>query len=109
DERAIMDETIEQLKTLGAIVEEVTIPVEPFQSDVLWYEFKRGINEYLRTVPDDVPVRSLADVIEFNKQDPERRMKFGQAELEKSQSLSENPTDPTYVLHRKTDLRTSAA
>ncbi|WP_033542683.1 amidase family protein [Planococcus sp. CAU13] len=109
DERAIMDEAIEQLKGLGAIVEEVTIPVQPFQSDVLWYEFKRGVNDYLQTVPDEVPVKSLADVIEFNKQDPERRMKFGQAELEKSQSMSDDPTDPTYLLHRKTDLRTTAA
>lgn len=109
EERAIMDEAITQLKLRGAIVEEMTIPVQPFQSDVLWYEFKRCVNEYLRTVSDDVPVKSLADVIEFNKQDPERRMKFGQAELEKSQSLSEDPTDFTYVLHRETDLRTSAA
>ncbi|ANU11958.1 amidase [Planococcus antarcticus DSM 14505] len=107
EERAIMIEAIEQLKLLGAIVEEVTIPKQSFESDVLWYEFKRSVNEYLRTVPDEVAVKSLADVIEFNKQDPERRMKFGQAELEKSQSLSDDSADPTYVEHRQTDLRHS--
>lgn len=109
DERAIMDQAMEHLKSQGAIVEEVTIPVQPFQSDVLWYEFKRGVNNYLRKVSDDVPVKSLTDVIEFNKQDPERRMKFKQVELEKSQSMSDDPTDPTYLEHRETDLRTSAA
>ncbi|MBT2582981.1 amidase family protein [Planococcus sp. ISL-109] len=107
EERAIMDEAIEQLKSLGATVEEVTIPQQSFESDVMWYEFKRGVNDYLSTMPGEVPVKSLADVIAFNKQDPERRMKFGQAELEKSQSLSDDPTDPTYVEHRQTDLRCS--
>ena len=109
EERAIMDEAIEQLKMQGATIEEVTIPQQSFESDVMWYEFKRGVNEYLRTVPDEVPVKSLADVIAFNKQDPERRMQFGQAELEKSESLSDDPADPTYVLHRKTDLQSSTA
>ena len=107
EEITIMDEAIEQMKLLGAIIEEVTIPRQTVESDVLWYEFKRGVNDYLRTVSDEVPVKSLADVIAFNKQDPERRMKFGQAELEKAQSLSDDPADPTYVKHRETDLRSS--
>lgn len=107
DERAIIDQAIADLKSQGAIVEEVTIPVEEFHSDVLWYEFNRGINDYLSGVSDDVPVKSLADVIEFNKQDPEIRIKFGQSELEKSHSKSNNPADPTYLEHRATDLRIS--
>ncbi|WP_088007129.1 amidase family protein [Indiicoccus explosivorum] len=108
EERAIMDEAIAVLKAQGAIVEEVTIPVEEFQSDVLWYEFKRGVNAYLETVPAQVPVKSLAEVIEFNRQDPDGRMKFGQTELEKAQALSDDPTDPTYLEHRATDVRTAA-
>lgn len=107
EERAIIDQAIEVMKAQGAIIEEVEIPVEPFQSDVLWYEFKRGVNAYLQTTSDDVPVKTVAEVIEFNKQDPERRMKFGQAELEKSQSMSDDPSDPRYLEHRETDLRTA--
>ena len=107
EERAIMDAAIEQIKALGATVVELTIPQQEFESDVLWYEFKRGVNDYLATTPDDVPVKSLADVIAFNKQDPERRMKFGQAELERAQGLSDNPNDATYLEHREIDWRTS--
>ncbi|RNF39557.1 amidase family protein [Planococcus salinus] len=109
DERAIMDQVMEDLKSQGAHVVEVTIPVQPFKSDVLWYEFKRGVNNYLRKVSDDVPVKSLADVIKFNQEDPEIRMKFDQLELEKALAMSDDPEDPTYLEHRETDLRTSAA
>lgn len=107
EERAIMDAAIEQIEELGATVVEMTIPQQEFESDVLWYEFKRGVNDYLATTPDDVPVKSLADVIAFNKQDPERRMKFGQAELEKAQNLSDDPNDATYLEHREIDWRSS--
>ncbi|KYG58454.1 amidase family protein [Planococcus maritimus] len=109
EERAIMDAAIEQIKALGATVVELTIPQKDFESDVLWYEFKRGVNDYLATTPDDVPVKSLADVIEFNKQDPERRMKFGQAVLDKAQSLSDDPNDATYLEHREIDFRSSTS
>lgn len=107
EERALMDETIEQIKALGATIVELTIPKQEFESDVLWYEFKRGVNNYLASTPDEVPVKSLADVIAFNKQDPERRMKFGQAELEKAQGLSDDPNDATYLEHREIDWRSS--
>src|SRR5690606_4371184 len=40
EEITIMDEAIEQMKLLGAIIEEVTIPRQTVESDVLWYEFK---------------------------------------------------------------------
>ncbi|MGK7376326.1 amidase family protein [Planococcus sp. 1R117A] len=108
EERAIMEGAIADMRAQGAIVEKVTIPVQEFQSGVLWYEFKRGINDYLSKTSDAVPVKSLADVIEFNKQDPAVRMKFGQVELERSLALSSDPADPTYLEHRAIDLRTSA-
>lgn len=107
EERAIMDAAIEQIEALGATVVELTIPQQEFESDVLWYEFKRGVNDYLATTPAEVPVKSLADIIAFNKQDPESRMKFGQAELEKAQSLSDDPNDATYLEHREIDWRSS--
>jgi len=107
EERAIIEEAMAEMEAQGAIVVEVSIPRQEFESDVMWYEFKRGVNAYLSTVPEDVPVKSLADVIEFNKQDPDTRMKFGQAILEKAESLSDDPADPVYLEHREIDLRMS--
>ena len=107
EERAIMEQAIKELIALGAITEEVEIPQADFDSEVLWYEFKRGVNQYLSKVSSEVPVKSLADVIEFNKENPELRMKYGQTELEKAQALSEDEKDPTYIFHRETDIRNS--
>lgn len=107
EERAIIEEAMAEMEAQGAIIVEVAIPQQEFESDVMWYEFKRGVNAYLSTVPEDVPVKSLADVIEFNKQDPDMRMKFGQAILEKAESLSDDPADPVYLEHREIDLRMS--
>lgn len=107
DERAIMDQAMDEMVAQGATIVEMTIPVEEFHSEVLWYEFKRGVNEYLGKLPSDVPVKSLEDVIEFNKQDPEVRMKYGQVELEKAQAKSEDPADTTYLMHRAKDLAIS--
>ena len=107
--RQVADAAIEQIKALGSTVVELTIPQKDFESDVLWYEFKRGVNDYLATTSDKVPVKSLADVIAFNQQDPERRMKFGQAVLDKAQSLSDDPNDATYLEHREIDFRSSTS
>ena len=104
EERKVMEAAIADMEALGAIFEEVLMPRPAFESEVLWYEFKRGIDNYLSQTGDAVPVKSLADVIDFNKQDAESRMKYGQAELEKAQALNEDPADPRYVEHRETDV-----
>lgn len=108
DERKIIEEAIEEIKSQGAIIEEVTIPKTTFTSIVLWHEFKHDINAYLSKVSNEVPIKSLVDLIEFNKQDPDVRMKFGQIELEKAQTMSDDPYDPTYLEHREIDFRNSA-
>lgn len=108
DERAIIDAAIEDIKAQGAIIEIVTIATSDTNSIVLWHEFKHDINAYLRNVSDDVPVKSLADIIEFNKQDPDVRMKFGQVELERAQTMSDDLNDPTYVEHHQTGIRISS-
>ncbi len=47
--------------------------------DVLLYEFKSGLNRYLESLGPDAPVRSLAEIIEFNDANTEREMPyFGQ-------------------------------
>ncbi|WP_236035155.1 amidase family protein [Alkalihalobacterium elongatum] len=110
EQRRILEEAIEEMKAQGAIIEQVTIPRPPssHSSIVLWHDFKHDLNAYLSKVSDDVPVKSLADVIEFNKQDPDVRMRFGQVHLERAQGMSDDPLDPTYLDHREKDYRYNA-
>jgi len=54
---------------------------------VLQYEFKAGVNAYLATLGPKAPVRTLAEVIEFNERNQERELPFfGQETLVKSQA-----------------------
>lgn len=86
---ALMKEAMELMKAQGATLVEVDMlkPVrESFGSGefaVLQYEFKDGLNKYLAQGKRNV--KSLAEVIEFNKQNESRAMPyFKQETLESS-------------------------
>jgi amidase len=62
---------------------------------VLLSEFKAGLNDYLRNSPAPIPVRSLADVIAFNKATPRELALFGQDIFDKAEA-TKGLTDPEY-------------
>ncbi|MCM3788923.1 amidase family protein [Domibacillus indicus] len=107
EEKRVIEEAIEVMKAQGAIVEEVTIPRHNYTSNVLYYEFKHNLNDYLKKTSDAVPVKTLEDIIAFNEEDPEVRMKYGQTILERSQNLSDSLDDPTYLQQRTDDIKYS--
>jgi len=87
----IVDKVVEQaiavLKAQGAeVVDPATIEtvgqLGTNERDVLQYEFKADLNAYLATMPPNVKVRTLADLIAFNDANAEREMPyFGQETL----------------------------
>ena len=83
-------EAIELLKKQGAIIIEVELLKETNklgrgESTILEYEFKDGVNKYLSTA--NAPVKTLADVIAWNKAHAETAMPFFQQEtLESSET-----------------------
>jgi amidase len=85
---ALYQEAIALLKAQGATVVEVELNKlmsEPgsVETIILQYEFKDGVNRYLSTA--GAKVRTLADVIAFNKQNEKRAMPyFKQETLERS-------------------------
>jgi amidase len=105
--KQIIEEAIAVMKAGGATVEEVSIPKHDLTVDVLFYEFKHHLNGYLKNTPDSVKVKSLEDVIKFNEEDPEVRMKFGQTILTESQNKSETLEDPQYLESRANDIKYS--
>ena len=63
---------------------------------VLLMEFKSGLGDYLRSSPAPIPVRSLADVIAFNKANAATEMPlFGQDIFEKAEA-TKGIDDPAY-------------
>ena len=84
DVDALMEKAIETMKELGAEI------VDPANLDtsgdfgeseyaVLLYEFKADLNDYLAKMPETVKNRTLADLIEFNKNHESEEMTyFGQ-------------------------------
>ncbi len=86
---ALYQQAIETLKQQGAEVVEVDLltPIRELggsEFTVLQYEFRDGLNKYLANVPN---MKSLADVISFNKQHEDRAMPyFKQETLESSEA-----------------------
>ena len=58
--------------------------------NVLLYEFKSALNAYLGKTPMTNPIRTLADVIEYNNAHPDDTLEFGQVMLERVERTSGN-------------------
>lgn len=81
----LMEAAIQLMKDRGATLidlEEIT-PNGQGQAgfDVLLYEFKDGVNKYLAGVQSELPVKTLADVIEFNRKNAEVSMPYFKQEI----------------------------
>ncbi|MCJ8011938.1 amidase family protein [Paenibacillus sp. KQZ6P-2] len=100
DRMQILEDAIEVLRSEGAtIVDPVELPCQetPWSWNVLLYEFKKGVNDYLATLPDNMPVHTLEEVIAFNNEHAEQCLKYGQSVLEESEATSGTLTEPEYL------------
>ncbi|MGG4455005.1 amidase family protein [Brevibacillus porteri] len=110
EEIALYEAAIEKLREAGAtVIDAVTIPTENAEWDrhVLVHEFKVGVNAYLKTLPASYPIRSLQDVIAFNRAHEEQALLYGQELLEESEETSGTLTEPEYLANRLFDLEMS--
>ncbi|MBC7418116.1 MAG: amidase [Pedobacter sp.] len=81
---ALFNKAIDVLKTQGATIIEIELLKETSklgdaELTVLKYEFKDGVNNYLSTA--NAPVKTLAEVIAWNKQNAATAMPFFKQEL----------------------------
>ena len=94
---AVVNQALDTLRNGGAIVvDPVKIPnfdravLTAAELIVLLYEFKAGVNAYLASVAPGAHVRTLDDVIQFNKRNPLDHLPFfGQELLERAQAKGE--------------------
>lgn len=88
----LFDEAIDAMSAGGAVLVDpagmnTAAWNDPLSLVLLEYEFKADLNAYLARLGPDAPVKSLADVIEFNEQNADREMPyFGQERMYASQA-----------------------
>ena len=96
----LMTDCIDIIKRRGAtVIDPADIPTagkfDDSELEVLLYEFKADLNEYLRSLGPRAPVKSLKEIIDFNEQYRDREMPwFGQDLMTKAQAkgpLTEKP------------------
>lgn len=95
----IINAALKQIETMGAtLVDDIELPRGEYGSesfDVMKYEFKAGLNNYLAT-RSGVAVKTLAELIAYNEANAEREMPyFGQEILIESEEMGPL-TDPDY-------------
>jgi amidase len=110
---ALLDVAVGCLRSLGAVViDPVELPgiekvTEP-EFDALNYEFKHGINVYLKYLAefavdaDQAPPATLAELIKFNEVHAERVLaRFGQEIFYAAEATTGNLADPVYLELRR--------
>ena len=98
----LFDDAIDAIRTAGAVVvDPANLPTAAWNDElpllVLEYEFKTDLNAYLASLGPDAPVKSLAEIIEFNEQNSDLEMPyFGQERMHASEARGPL-TDEAYV------------
>jgi amidase len=108
--RACIDAAIAQMQRSGAVIIDPvelgpTRAYEDAELEVLLTELRVGLERYFAQFAPDAPVRSLADVVDWNRRNAARELAyFGQETLERA--LATGPIDgPAYLAARATCLR----
>lgn len=100
-DQTILDHAKKLFVSHGVEVVDLEIELEDLKNfDTLIYEFKDGLNQYLKSVEGHTKMTSLGDIIEFNIKDPSSRLRYGQNILIKSNETS-SILDPTYLEMKK--------
>ncbi|MGI9628149.1 MAG: amidase family protein, partial [Longimicrobiales bacterium] len=98
----LFDEAISAMGASGAeIVDPANLPTAAWNDELplilLEYEFKADLNAYLESLGPDAPVKSLAEVIDFNERNADTEMPFfGQERMHGAQGRGPL-TDQVYL------------
>ncbi|WP_425605951.1 amidase [Lysobacter firmicutimachus] len=98
DQDAALQRALQRMREAGATVVEVRMPTQGKwdgpEFEVLLYEFKDGLQRYLRD--SDAPIKTLDELIAFNRAQAEREMPFFGQELFEQAAKKGPLTEPAY-------------
>nr|WP_315179905.1 amidase [uncultured Flavobacterium sp.] len=97
---ALLDDAIKLLKKQGAVVIEIDYldkinALGQAEFEILQYEFKDGLNNYLVTA--NAKVKNLKEVIDFNTANEDKAMPYFKQETLESSNLKKGLDDKKYV------------
>lgn len=106
-DESLFNGVIDTLCKKGAeVVSDIEIP--SFNRDWSWgvsiYELKHSFGNYLAKLPAHMPVHSFKELIQFNNNNPEKTLKYGQDKLEYREGLPNTLRNPEYLMARLEDL-----
>ena len=110
---ALLAQALDAMRARGAeIVDPVALSrargaLARAEAEVLFHEFKADLNAYLAALGPDAPVRSLADVIAFNRRHADREMPYFRQERLEAAEARGPLSDPRYLDARRTARRLS--
>jgi amidase len=103
DNRTLWDASVAALQAQGATLVPVTVNTSSSisgGSSVLSYEFKRDLNAYFSRLPQNAPMKTLADVIAYNTAHSGAALKFGQTNALASQAKDLSPDSADTVKYK---------
>jgi amidase len=100
-------EAVDVIEALGATTVPLTPPARPSTPKVVDREFRRDFEAYLERHGSRAPVRSLAEVVAYNRAHAADTLKFGQQRLEAAAAV--DLTDPATAQQYRSDLETGRA
>lgn len=108
---AVFDRALADLAAAGAVLVEIDFTPDPAMGEaeyaVLLYELREGLGAYLQGSPADLPIRSLADAIAFNRAHAAEELRwFGQDIFEAADMATD---EAAYREARATSLRLAGA
>ncbi len=87
----LMNKNIELLKEMGAEIIEINEIAPPetgsLSFQVMLYEYKDGLNHYFASLGEESPIKSLDDLITFNRNAPEEMEFYNQKYLEMANEM----------------------
>lgn len=103
----LFNDAVAKIKDSGAnVIEDIEIP----SFDKEWkynkknIEFKHSVERYLQSLPAHVPIHSLNELIDWNEQNTEKALKYGQDSLKYRLQLDNQLKSQNYILESITDL-----
>ncbi|MBS4013043.1 MAG: amidase [Bacteroidetes bacterium] len=82
----LFEEAVEFMKSKGAEIVELEYVTEPktgqYSFEVMLYEYKDGLNKYFQSLGPNAPIKTIDELIEFNRNNPKELAFFNQKYLE---------------------------